>query len=51
MKSNKLLLFAVIAAFAVITTLRVAGQEGRQHVQGTWFGTGTSECLVAAPNV
>jgi hypothetical protein len=49
MKPKKLLLFAVVAALAAVTTLPVAGQGSRQQVQGTWFGTGTSACLVAAP--
>ena len=53
MKPKKLLLFAfrlaVIAALACVTTLPLAGQGGRQQIQGTWFGTGTSACLVAAP--
>ena len=48
MKSKKLLLAfrlaIIVAAFASLTTLPLLAQ-----VQGTWFGTGTNGCLVAAP--
>ncbi len=49
MKSKKLLLFVVVTAFAIITTTPFAAQGNRQQVQGTWFGTGSNACLVAAP--
>jgi hypothetical protein len=55
MKSTSLLLFAsklaAVAAFASLMTLPLAGQGNRQQVQGTWFGTGTTACLVAAPKM
>ena len=54
MKPKKLLLFALrlalVAAFASVTTLPLAGQDRDWHqLRGTYFLTGTSTCLVAAP--
>jgi len=54
MKSQKLLLFAcrlaVVAAFVSVITLPLAGQDQDwHHLRGTYFLTGTSTCLVAAP--
>ncbi len=49
MRKKKLMLFAIVVAFAAAATLPLAAQGNRQQVQGTWFGTGTSACLVATP--
>ena len=56
MKARIGLTLAIILALASLTTVvpkALAGDhdwEGaRRHVQGTWFGTGTNGCLVAAP--
>ncbi len=52
MKPKKLLLFvfwlAICAVVVSITTLPLAAQGNRQHLHGTWFGTGTNGCLVAS---
>ncbi len=53
MKPTKFWLFvfrlAVIVVFAAVTTLPLLGQGNRSQVQGTWYGTGSNACLVAAP--
>jgi len=56
MKPKNLLLFAfrlaLVAAFAFVTTLPLAGQDrdrDRHQLRGTYFLTGTTACLVAAP--